>query len=106
MLGVHLAQILQVRENNIVFCQHLIFGVAELRQIILVHCVHKAVDDLLRFRIGGDVGGDGDQLVIGHLPAAVRFLCHGKAAQIFAVFAAGDDGRGLSPKENRPCPQA
>ena len=90
MLGVHLAQILQVGENNVVFCQNLILGVAELRQIILVHCVHKAVDDLLRFHIGGNIGSDGDQLVIGHLPAAVRFLRHGKAAQIFAVLAAGD----------------
>ena len=90
VFGVHLAQILQVGENNIVFCQHLIFGVAELRQIIFVHRVHKAVDDLLRFRIGGNIGSDGDQLVIGHLPAAVRFLRHGKAAQIFAVLAAGD----------------
>ena len=44
----------------------------------------------MRFRIGGDVGGDGDQLVIGHLPASVRFLRHGQAAQIFAVLAAGD----------------
>ena len=53
----------RVRENNIVFCQNLIVGVAELRQIILVHCVHKAVDDLLRFHIGGDIGSDGDQPV-------------------------------------------
>ena len=44
----------------------------------------------MRFRIGGNIGSDGNQLVIGHLPAAVRFLRHGQAAQIFAVFAAGD----------------
>ena len=44
----------------------------------------------MRFHIGGNIGSDGDQLVIGHLPAAVRFLRHGQAAQIFAVLAAGD----------------
>ena len=60
VLGVHLAQIFQVGENNIVFCQNLILGVAELRQIIFVHRVHKAVDDLLRLCIGGNIGSDGD----------------------------------------------
>ena len=82
-------QILLGRKNNVVFCQNLIFGIAESGQIVGVHGVHKTVDDTLCFGVGLHVGGQGQQPVVGHLPASVGFLRQRKLAQVFAVLAAG-----------------
>ena len=87
MLGVHKLKIGQGCKCNVIRGEHLLPRISKIMQISRIHRLHKGINDLLCLHVRRNIRCDWNQLIVGYLPATIRFLYHGNRPHPLGVFS-------------------